>query len=235
MAKLDAFLEIMRKEGASDLVSAGLPPVLRIKGALQRAAHRALSADEVRILVYELLTELQIKQFEDRGQLDCAHTIEGVARFRIHLFKKHPGIAAAFRMIPHEVPTLAEMGLPEVLQKMLTHCSGLILVTGPTNSGKSTTLAAMVNHLNEKQNLHILTEVDPVSWTHPNCGNGGVHGCRRGRVVYGTRRSSGGRWSSWSGRGARRKSWRASSSPQRTRSGNGSSSWTRTRDCARMG
>ena len=78
-------------------------------------------------------------------------------------------------------------------------------------------------------------EVDPVSWTHPNCGNGGVHACRRGRVVYGTRRSSGGRWSSWSGRGARRKSWRASSSPQRTRSGNGSSSWTRTRDCARMG
>jgi twitching motility protein PilT len=169
MAKIDTFLKIMRKEGASDLhLSAGMPPILRINGGLQQAEHRGLTAEEVRILAYELLTEPQIVHFEKHGELDCAHTVEGVARFRIHLFKKYPGIAAAFRVIPHQVPTLDQMGLPEVLKKMLASRSGLILVTGPTNSGKSTTLAAMVNHLNESYNHHILTLEDPLEFIHPN-------------------------------------------------------------------
>jgi twitching motility protein PilT len=169
MAKIDTFLKIMRAEGASDLhLSAGSPPVLRINGALQTAEHRELAADEVRLLLYELLTEAQIRHFEHHGELDCAHTIEGVARFRIHAYKKHPGLAAAFRAIPHEVPTLAQLGMPEVLTRMLESRSGLILVTGPTNSGKSTTLAAMVDHLNVNMNHHILTLEDPLEFIHTN-------------------------------------------------------------------
>jgi twitching motility protein PilT len=111
MAKIDAFLKILRKEGASDLhLSTGSPPILRINGELEEAAHRALAADEVRLVVYELLTEPQIEHFEQFGELDCAHTVEGVARFRIHAYKKHPGMAAAFRVIPHEIPTIQELG-----------------------------------------------------------------------------------------------------------------------------
>ncbi len=171
MPKIDAFLEIMREAGASDLhLSAGTPPVLRINGALEEAEHRALSEEEVRILVYELLTETQIDLFERLGQLDCAHTIEGVARFRIHVFRKHPGMAAAFRVIPHEVPTLDQLGMPDTLQRMLESRSGLILVTGPTNSGKSTTLAAMVDHLNRTTRQHILTLEDPLEFVHSNRG-----------------------------------------------------------------
>jgi twitching motility protein PilT len=159
----------MREAGASDLhLSDGAPPVLRINGALQEADHRPLSGEEVRILVYEVLAESQIDAFERHGQLDCAHTIDGVARFRIHAFRKHPGMAAAFRVIPHEVPTLDQLGMPEVLRKMLEHRSGLILVTGPTNSGKSTTLAAMVDHLNETMAHHILTLEDPLEFIHEN-------------------------------------------------------------------
>lgn len=169
MPRIDTFLRIMREAGASDLhLSAGSPPVLRINGALQEADHRPLTVEEVRILVYEVLAESQIDQFERSGQLDCAHTIEGVARFRIHAFRKHPGMAAAFRVIPHEVPTLEELDLPPVLTSMLDQRSGLILVTGPTNSGKSTTLAAMVNHLNQHTRHHILTLEDPLEFIHEN-------------------------------------------------------------------
>ena len=169
MAKIDAFLKILRQEGASDLhLSAGSPPILRINGVLQPAEHRPLTADEVRLLVYELLTEPQIEHFEERGELECAHTIEGVARFRIHAYKKHPGMAATFRVIPHEIPTIEELGLPKVLEAMLSSRSGLILVTGPTNSGKSTTLAAMVDYLNTNMNHHIVTLEDPLEFIHEN-------------------------------------------------------------------
>ena len=126
----------------------------------QRAKHRELTGEEVKLLVYELLTDAQIERFEREGQIDCAYTLESVARFRIHLFKKFPGMGAAFRIIPHEIPTLDGLGMPEVLKNMLHHRSGLILITGPTNSGKSTTLAAMVDYLNERNRYHILTLED---------------------------------------------------------------------------
>ncbi len=169
MPKIDTFLRIMREEGASDLhLSTGSVPVLRINGALEEAEHRPLSGDEVRLLVYELLTDTQIEHFERTGELDCAHTIEGVARFRIHAYKKHPGMAAAFRVIPHEVPELEQLGMPEVVRSMLDSRSGLILVTGPTNSGKSTTLAAMVDYLNRTRSYHIITLEDPLEFIHQN-------------------------------------------------------------------
>lgn len=167
MAKIDTFLRIMRDAGASDLhLAANAPPVLRINGDLRPAEHRPLTSDEVQILVYELLTESQIATFEETGELDCAHTLEGSARFRVHVFRRHPGVAAAFRVIPHEVPTIAQLGLPPAISKMLTQRSGLILVTGPTNSGKSTTLAAMVDHLNATLHGHILTLEDPLEFIH---------------------------------------------------------------------
>lgn len=169
MPKIDAFLRIMRDAGASDLhLSTGSVPVLRINGGLEEAEHRPLSGDEVRHLVYELLTDAQIEHLEAYGELDCAHTIDGVARFRIHAYKKHPGMAAAFRVIPHDIPTLESLGMPDVLRGMLEQRSGLILVTGPTNSGKSTTLAAMVDYLNRNQSYHIITLEDPLEFVHSN-------------------------------------------------------------------
>lgn len=169
MARLDTFLSIMQQENASDLhLAADCAPMLRINGQLEKSTHRVLSGDEIRLLVYELLTDAQVEVFEREGELDFAYTLEGVARFRINAFRKHPGIAAAFRIIPHEVPTLAQLGLPPVIEKMLHSRSGLILVTGPTNSGKSTTLAAMVNHLNEQMNHHIITLEDPLEFIHEN-------------------------------------------------------------------
>ncbi len=169
MPRIDAFLKVMQETGVSDLhLSANTEPMLRINGVLQRAEHRPLSEDELKIIIYELLTDTQIKHLEAKGDLDCAYTLPGVARFRINVYKKFPGLAAAFRIIPNQIPTLDEMGLPEVLKKMLAHNSGLILVTGPTNSGKSTTLAAMVDYLNDNMNYHIITLEDPLEFIHPN-------------------------------------------------------------------
>jgi twitching motility protein PilT len=167
LAKIDTFLKIMREEGASDLhLAAESAPILRINGELRSAEHRPLSAEEVQLLVYELLSDGQIEHFETYGELDCAYTLKGTARFRIHLFRRHPGVSAAFRVIPHEVPTIESLGLPEVVQRMLKQRAGLILVTGPTNSGKSTTLAAMIDHLNTNTHGHILTLEDPLEFIH---------------------------------------------------------------------
>lgn len=167
MARIDTFLKIMREAGASDLhLVADSAPILRINGDLQPAEHRALAEDEVRVLVYELLTDAQIRHFEEHGELDCAHTLEGTARFRLHVFRRHPGLACAFRVIPHEVPTIADLGLPAAVPRMLEQRAGLILVTGPTNSGKSTTLAAMVDHLNANTRGHIITLEDPLEFIH---------------------------------------------------------------------
>ncbi len=169
MARIDTFLKIMKEHGVSDLhLSANNEPRLRVNGDLQRAEHRQLSEDELKIILYELLSDTQIAQLEAQGDLDCAYTLPGVARFRINIYRKHPGLAAAFRIIPNEVPTLDELGFPGVLKSMLSQRSGLVLVTGPTNSGKSTTLAAMVDHLNSTQDKHIVTLEDPLEFIHPN-------------------------------------------------------------------
>jgi twitching motility protein PilT len=169
MAKIDAFLRIMQEHDASDLhIGADFEPMLRIHGTLEKTSHRTLTTEEVKVLVYELLTDPQIDVLEREGQLDCAYTLPNVARFRINVFKKHQGLAAAFRIIPHDVPTLDELGFPEALKKMLNQKSGLILVTGPTNSGKSTTLAAMVDFLNENMNYHMITLEDPLEFLHSN-------------------------------------------------------------------
>ncbi|CAN5798052.1 type IV pilus twitching motility protein PilT [soil metagenome] len=159
----------MQQAGASDLhLSTGCVPMLRINGILEKARHRPLTGDEVRLLSYELLSDAQVERFEADGELDCAYTLEGVARFRINVYKKFPGMAAAIRIIPHEVPSLDALGFPPVLKTLLQSRSGLLLVTGPTNSGKSTTLAAMVDYLNEQMKYHIITLEDPLEFIHTN-------------------------------------------------------------------
>ncbi len=169
MPRIDAFLQIMSQVGASDLhIGDGSEPLVRINGVLEKTKHKELTVDEVRLLLYELLTDRQIQKFEQTGEIDIAYTLEGYARFRVNIFKKHPGLAAAFRLIPRDVPTLDVLGFPEVMKEMLSRRSGLILVTGPTNSGKTTTLAAMVDHLNEHMNYHIITLEDPLEFIHPN-------------------------------------------------------------------
>ncbi len=169
MPKIDAFLKIMQEHGASDLhIGDGSVPMLRINGVLEKTRHKVLSVEEVKILMYELLTDTQIDGFESAGELDVAYTLPNVARFRINMYKKHVGLGAAFRIIPNKVPTLESLGFPDVLQKMLAQKSGLMLVTGATNSGKSTTLAAMVDYLNEHMNYHIITLEDPLEFIHSN-------------------------------------------------------------------
>jgi twitching motility protein PilT len=169
MAKIDAFLRIMHEHGASDLhIGTGFEPMLRIQGVLEKTNHRPLTEDETKVLVYELLTDAQVEILERDGELDCAYTLPNVARFRINVFRKHPGVAAAFRIIPHNIPTLDSLDMPEILKKMLRSKSGLILVTGPTNSGKSTTLAAMVDYLNDHMNYHLITLEDPLEFIHLN-------------------------------------------------------------------
>jgi twitching motility protein PilT len=167
--RIDKFLKIMQDYGASDLhLSDGSEPRIRINGILERARHKLLTVEEVRILAYELMTDSQIEHLEKFGELDLAYSLQGVARFRISIFKKFPGLAAAFRRIPGTIPTLDSLGFPDVLKRMLSNRSGLVLVTGPTNSGKSTTLAAMVDFLNEHMSYHIITLEDPLEFIHTN-------------------------------------------------------------------
>ncbi len=169
MPRIDTFLKIMHRSGASDLhVGDGYAPILRIHGALESAKHRILNIEEVKILLYEMLSDRQIRELEEAGEIDFTYTLAKVARFRISIYKKHEGLGAAFRLIPNEVPTLDSLGFPELLKKVLSQKSGLILVTGPTNSGKTTTLAAMVDYLNEHMNYHIITLEDPLEYIHVN-------------------------------------------------------------------
>jgi len=159
----------MHQAGASDLhIGDGYAPILRINGALEITKHRVLSADKVKILLYEMLSDQQIQALEEIGEIDFTYTVPEIARFRMNIYKKHEGLGAAFRIIPNRIPTFESLGLPEVLKKVLSHKSGLILVTGPTNSGKTTTLAAMVDYLNEIMNYHIITLEDPLEYIHPN-------------------------------------------------------------------
>ena len=169
MPRIDTFLKIMHQSGASDLhIGGGYSPILRMHGTLEPTKHRVLSADEVKILFYEMLSDAQIRELEDAGEIDIMYSVPDVARFRINIYRKHEGLGAAFRIIPNQIPTLDGLGFPESLKKLLSHKTGLILVTGPTNSGKTTTLAAFVNFMNENMNYHIITLEDPLEYIHPN-------------------------------------------------------------------
>jgi twitching motility protein PilT len=167
MARLDAFFKVMAAQGASDMhLAVGSPPILRLHGGLKKADYPPLTEEVLRPMLYEVLTERQIEAFEKTHDLDFAYTAPGIARFRANFFLKHTGMAGAFRIIPFKVRTLEELGAPAVFQTMCEFRNGLVLVTGPTGSGKSSTLAALIHHINLNRDEHILTLEDPLEFIH---------------------------------------------------------------------
>ena len=171
MARIDAFFKLMLDNKASDLhLVAGSQPVLRIHGDLVRVQYKVLDNQELRALLYEITPEEKIKIFEETGDLDFAHEIPDVARFRVNYFMHKEGIGAAFRHIPNEIKTIDQLGLPQVLKKFAMLRKGIVLVTGPTGSGKTTTLAAIIDYANSNRKERIITIEDPIEFVHPNKG-----------------------------------------------------------------
>jgi twitching motility protein PilT len=167
MAQIDAFFKMLKETGASDLhLASGSQPLLRLNGRLERIKYKVLEAEELKALLYEIAPERLVKTFEETGDLDFAYAAPGIGRLRANYFRQERGISAAFRAIPETVPTLAELGLPAVLAELAMRPKGLVLVTGPTGSGKSTTLAAMVRQANENRRDHIITIEDPIEFVH---------------------------------------------------------------------
>jgi twitching motility protein PilT len=172
MAKLDAFFKLMVDQGASDLhLVSGSQPILRVSGELQRVRYAVLESDDLKKMLYEVAPEYKIKQFEETGDVDFAYEIPGLARYRANYFVQKYGVGAVFRQIPDTILTVEQLGLPPVLNKLPLYPKGLVLVTGPTGSGKSTTLAALVDYANTHRKDHILTIEDPVEFVHKsrNC------------------------------------------------------------------
>jgi twitching motility protein PilT len=167
MARIDSFFKFMKEQSASDLhLSTGNPPMLRINGELVRVDTPPLANDDLKALVYEIAPEQKIKVFEETGDVDFGYEYPGFARFRANFFNQRSGIAAVFRLIPSKVLTADELGLPPVLKKFAMLKKGLVLVTGPTGSGKSTTLAAMMDYANLQRKDHIITVEDPIEFVH---------------------------------------------------------------------
>jgi twitching motility protein PilT len=164
---LTALLGFAHDEGASDLhISAGLPPMVRIRGEMVRLELPALSRDDAHAAIYDIMQDEQKRIFEEFHDLDFAFEIPGLSRFRANVMMQSRGEAAVFRLVPTKIRTLEELQMPPVLKSLSEKERGLVVVTGPTGSGKSTTLAAMVNYVNENLRGHILTVEDPVEFVH---------------------------------------------------------------------
>ena len=167
MAKIDAFFKLMNEQGASDLhLVEGSPPALRIRGDIERIKYKVLDNDDLRGMLYEIAPEQKIKTFEETGDIDFGYEIPGLARYRANFFMQKNGVGAVFREIPSAIMTADQLGLPEVVSKLATLPRGLVLVTGPTGSGKSTTLAAIVDVANRSRKDHIITVEDPIEFVH---------------------------------------------------------------------
>src|ERR1700687_349726 len=166
------FLELVVQRGATDLhISADSAPLMRVDGQLTALPVPPLSANETKNLCYSLLTDSQRHRFEEESELDFSFGIRGLSRFRGNLFVQKGTVGGAFRLIPYEVKGLAELGLPPVAAELTKLPRGLVLVTGPTGSGKSTTLASMLDKINRERHEHIVTIEDPVEYlhSHKNC------------------------------------------------------------------
>ncbi len=164
---IEELLEDAVGQGASDIhISANLPPVFRIDGKLIRTNHEMLTAENVETLIFPILNNEQRRKLEQDWELDLSYGIHGLGRFRVNVYKNNNTYAAAFRTINTVCPTFESLGLPPIVRKITERPRGLILVTGPTGSGKSTTLASMIDYINENRNEHILTIEDPVEFVH---------------------------------------------------------------------
>lgn len=171
MAKIDAFFKLMNDQGASDLhLAAGQPPALRIRGDVERVKYKVLDNDSLRAMLYEIAPEDKVKVFEETGDVDFGYEIPGLARYRANFFMHKNGVGAVFREIPSTIMTAEDLGLPPVISKLASLPRGLVLVTGPTGSGKSTTLAAIVDVANRSRKDHIITIEDPIEFVHKSQG-----------------------------------------------------------------
>lgn len=171
MAKIDAFFKLMNDQGASDLhLAAGQQPALRVRGEIERVKYKILSNDDLRSMVYEITAEDKIKVFEETGDVDFGYEIPGLARYRANLFMQRNGVAAVFRQIPSNIMTVDQLGLPSVVARLASLPRGLVIVTGPTGSGKSTTLAAIIDEANRIRKDHIITIEDPIEFVHESKG-----------------------------------------------------------------
>lgn len=169
MARIDALFKLMSDKGASDLhLSTGAPPIFRLRGEMERQNFKVLVHEELKAILYEILTQKQRDHFEEKHDLDFAYSVPGLARFRGNMMMQHRGISAVFRIIPSKILSADDLGLPDGVRKLTMLKKGLVLVTGPTGSGKSTTLAAMIDLINCTRQEHILTLEDPLEFIHEN-------------------------------------------------------------------
>ena len=167
MARIDSFLRLVAEQSASDLhFHSGTVPLIRHDGDLVPLPFRPLTEAETRRFLLEILSPEQRKTLDREQELDFAYAIEGVARFRGNVFTQARGMGAVFRIIPNRIPTLDELGFPSTLKKLAESSNGLVLVTGPTGSGKTTTLAAIISHINQTSKRHIITIEDPIEFIH---------------------------------------------------------------------
>jgi twitching motility protein PilT len=158
---------MVAEQKASDLhFHAGVVPMIRHDGELVELPFRVLGDDETRRFIYEILNQEQKQRFEEDGELDCAYEVPGVARFRVNLMVQSRGPGAVFRIIPTSIPSVDELKLPQILKKIGRTANGLVLVTGPTGSGKTTTLAAIIHEINQSSQKHIITVEDPIEFVH---------------------------------------------------------------------
>ena len=171
MAKIDAFFQLMHDQGASDLhLVTGQQPALRIRWEIERIKYNVLENDELKAMLYEIAPEHKVKQFEEVGDVDFAYEIPNLARYRANFFMQKYGVAAVFREVPTKIMTAQQLGLPPVVSRLASLPRGLVLVTGPTGSGKSTTLAAIIDEANRTRKDHIITIEDPIEFVHQSQG-----------------------------------------------------------------
>jgi len=167
MARIDAFLKLGLTQNCSDIhLAVGVPPMLRMHGDLLPIKFRELGAQELEGYVDEIMTQSQKKRFAQGADLDFSYVSEDNGRYRVNLFRKATGVGACFRFIPTEVPSLASLNMPAVLKRICDHHQGMVLVTGSTGTGKSTTLAAMIDYLNRNRSLNIISLEDPIEFVH---------------------------------------------------------------------
>ncbi len=164
---IDDLLREMVQRGSSDLhICCDVPPIIRVDGQLQALNYEKFNPMQTQRMMYDILSDEQIQRFEDHWELDFSYSLKKLSRFRVNIFKDKGTVAGAFRLIPMKIPTIKELGLPAILETITRRPRGLVLVTGPTGSGKSTSLAAMINQINTEHSHHIITIEDPIEYLH---------------------------------------------------------------------